>query len=111
MRRVATELCRRATVRTISPNASTQRGGYKTHACKALQAGFSPSNLPTEFLLYLRKRNLDHRRPSMGTAIRQIAVEQIANQFLYFGITQRIIGFDGVPTYRLGNHLFAQSHR
>ena len=32
----------------------------------------------------------------MGTAIRQIALEQIANQVLYLGVTQRIIGFDGV---------------
>jgi len=30
----------------------------------------------------------------MRTAIRQIAVEQIANQFLYLGVTQRIIGLD-----------------
>ncbi len=40
----------------------------------------------------------------MGTAIRQITLEEIANQFLYLGVTQRIIGFDGVPTNCLGDH-------
>ena len=43
----------------------------------------------------------------MGTTIGQITLEQIANQFLYLGVTQRIIGLDGVPTNCLGDHFLA----
>ncbi len=54
------------------------------------------SGFASEFFLQLGQRNLDHRRPSMRATVRQIAIQQIPNQFLNFGITQRIIGFDGM---------------
>src|SRR5207248_2391338 len=43
---------------------------------------FSP-----EFFLQFGVRNLDHGGTAMGTAVRQITSEQIANQFFDFGIT------------------------
>src|SRR6516162_2385621 len=69
------------------------------------------SDFATEFLFQLSKRNLDHGRPSMRAAVRQIAVEQIADQLFHFRIAQRIVGFDSVPAHTLGDHLFSQTHR
>src|SRR5207245_11693696 len=63
---------------------------------------------PAEFLLQLRQRNLNHRRPSVRTAIRQIAAKQILDKFFNFEIAQRIIGFDGMPAQRLCDRLFTQ---
>src|SRR5437867_3358931 len=69
------------------------------------------SYLPSEFLLQLRKRNLNHGRSSVGTAIRQITLQQIANQFFDLGVTQWIIRFDRVPAHGLGDHFLTQAHR
>ena len=47
----------------------------------------------------------------MRAAIRQIAVEEITDQFFDFRITQRIIGFDRMTANGFGDHVFAQTER
>src|SRR5205823_13226383 len=41
---------------------------------------------PAEFFLQLRQRNLNHRRPSVRATIRQIAAEQVLDEFFHFEI-------------------------
>src|SRR6266508_1605869 len=65
---------------------------------------------PAEFLLQLRQRNLNHRRPSVRTAIKQLAAKQILDEFFTFEIAQRILGFHGTTPNRFRPRLFAPTH-
>ena len=47
----------------------------------------------------------------MRAAVRQVALEQILDQFLHFEITQRVVRFDRVTTNTFCNHVFAQTER
>ena len=65
---------------------------------------------PPEFLVELGEGELDHRRAAVGTAIGQIAREQVPDQFFDLEKTQWIVRFDGVTANGFGDHLFTEAH-